>query len=134
MVKSLNLFVPSKAPSHRQERVAQEIRFYVSSTLMRGDIPPLYTEDGELMALPTTVTITDIKVSPDLKHATLYVMPLGGEHQEDTIAFLKASTGYFRKELSQKLQLRVVPKLSFQIDLAFEATKKIEDLFRKIEK
>jgi ribosome-binding factor A len=133
LVKSLNLFVPSKAPSHRQERVAQEIRFYVSSVLMRGDIPPLYTENGELMTMPATVTITDIKVSPDLKHTTLYVMPLGGEHQEETIAFLKASAGYFRKELSKKLQLRVVPKLSFQIDLAFEANKKIDDLFRKIE-
>lgn len=85
------------------------------------------------MTLPTPVTITDIKVSPDLKHATLYVMPLGGEHQEETIAFLKETAGYFRKELSKKLQLRVVPKLSFQIDLGFEATRKIEDLFKKIE-
>lgn len=132
MTKSLNLFVPSKAPSHRQERVAQEVRYYISSVLMKGDIPPLYTADGELMILPSPVTITDIKVSPDLKHATLYVMPLGGENQEETIAFLKASAGYFRKELSQKLQLRVVPKLSFQIDLAFEASQKLEDLFKKI--
>jgi ribosome-binding factor A len=132
MTKSLNLFVPSKAPSHRQERVAQEVRYYISSVLMKGDIPPLYTADGELMTLPSPVTITDIKVSPDLKHATLYVMPLGGENQEETIAFLKASAGYFRKELSQKLQLRVVPKLSFQIDLTFEASQKLEDLFKKI--
>lgn len=132
MGKSLNLFVPSKAPSHRQQRVAQELRFYLSEIFMRGDFPPRFDEEGELLDLPTAVTVTDVHLSPDLKHATVFVMPLGGQHKEETLAFLKAASGYFRKMISQKLQLRVTPKLIFEIDNAFLAAEKIEEILRKV--
>ncbi len=132
MGKSLNLFVPSKAPSHRQQRVAQEIRFYLSEILMRGDIPARYNDEGELLTLPTTVTVTDVRLSPDLKHATVFVMPLGGQHKEETIAFLKIASGYFRKMISQKLQLRVTPKLVFEIDPVFSAAEKIDEILKKV--
>lgn len=132
MGKSLNLFVPSKAPSHRQQRVAQEIRFYLAETLMRGDIPARLDSAGELLTLPTSVTITDVRLSPDLKHATVFVMPLGGQYKEETLAFLKSSSGYFRKMISQKLQLRGTPKLIFEIDAVFLEVEKIEGLLKKV--
>ncbi len=132
MGKSLNLFVPSKAPSHRQQRVAQEIRFYLSATLMRGDVPPRFGKTGEMVILPTSVTVTDVRLSPDLKHGTVSVMPLGGQYKEETLLFLKASSGYFRKMISQKLQLRVTPKLIFEIDGVFSEVEKIEELLKKI--
>ena len=132
MAKSLNLFVPTKAPSHRQKRVAQEIRHYLAEVFMRGDFPPRYTDDGDLISLPAPVTITDISLSPDLKHAVIFVMPLGGNHKEETLEFLKAASNFLRKCLSKQLLLRGTPKLIFQIDQGLEEAQKIEALLKKI--
>jgi ribosome-binding factor A len=129
---SLNLFVPSKAPNHRQQKVAEEVRFLLAQELTRGHIPAHTMKDGSLKTLPTSVTLTHVTVSPDLKHATVLVMPLGGEKIKETLEFLTAAAPYLRKVLSQKLSLRVTPKLRFDIDRSFIESQRIDDLLRSV--
>ena len=128
---SLDLFVPSKAPSHRQKRVAQELRFCLAEALMRGDWPVRYDEQGMLVEAPCSITITDVIVSADLKNATIWVMPLGGEHQEQTMVFLELMAGYFRKQVASHLRLRTVPVLRFSIDPSFSTGARIDALLNK---
>jgi ribosome-binding factor A len=129
---SLNLFLPSKAPNHRQQKVAEEVRFVLAQELMRGDIPAHVMKDGTLKTLPTSVTLTHITISPDLKHATLLVMPLGGEKIKETVEFLNIAAPYLRKALSQKLSLRVTPKLRFDVDKSFIESQRIDNLLRSV--
>jgi ribosome-binding factor A len=133
MVKQpLDLFVPHKAPSHRQQRVAQEIRFCLSKIFLRGDWPVRFDSQGELIKAPTSITITDINISADLKQATVWVMPLGGEYKQEAKAFLDAITGHLRKQISGQLQLRAVPALKFEIDKSLDKMSHIDELLKKI--
>lgn len=133
MVKStLDLFVPSKAPSHRQQRVAQEVKFCLSQIFLRADWPIRFDEQGNVIKAPQSVTITDINVSGDLKQATIWVMPLGGYQQAETKAFLDSISGYLRKQISSHLQLRSVPALKFEIDKKLDQMSHIDELLKKI--
>lgn len=130
--KSLDLFLPSKAPSHRQKRVAQEVRFCLSKILLRNDWPVRFDEKGKLLKSPALITITDVSLSADLKQATVWVMPLGGDFQNETKAFLELMGGYLRKQISSHLQLRGVPTLKFEIDPSFGKMAKIDTALKKI--
>jgi ribosome-binding factor A len=131
-MSSLNLFLPSKTPNHRQQKVAEEVRFLLAQELMRGDIPAHTASDGSLKTLPTSVTLTHVNISPDLKHATVLVMPLGGEKISETLEFLNMAAPYLRKILSQKLSLRITPKLRFSVDESLAYSQKIDDLLRSV--
>ena len=130
--KSLDLFLPSKAPSHRQKRVAQEVRFCLSKILLRNDWPVRFDVKGKLLKSPALITITDVSLSADLKQATVWVMPLGGDFQNETKAFLELMGGYLRKQISSHLQLRGVPTLKFEIDPSFGKMAKIDTALKKI--
>lgn len=112
--------------SQRQLRVGEEIRHILSGILFRNSWP-----QGEL---PTSVTVTRVDMSPDLQNAIVFVMPLGGEHLEETLIFLKEMSPFIRKTLAGRLTLRRVPTLKFVIDDTFEKAEKMEALFRKIQK
>ena len=109
--------------SQRQLRVGEEIRHAIAAILMRGDIPwPVgFTP-------PQGVTVTEVQVSPDLKNATAYIMPLGGVKLEETVRVLNATIGFFRHAIAQNVRLRYVPKLAFSPDRSFEHAQRIHEI------
>ena len=79
------------------------------------------------------VTITGVEVSPDLRHADVYIDVLGNKKQrETTLEGLRRSSGYLRKELSKKLRLKHFPELKFEFDPSIEAGLRIEKIIKKL--
>ncbi len=112
-----------KEPSQRQLRVAQEIKRVITSVLERGD---LRSEDIR----NAFITITEVRVSPDLKYVTVYVMTLNGKNLGLVLEMLNAEKGVFKKQIASKLQLRYTPDISFRADDTFAEVDRIEKLLR----
>ena len=108
--------------SQRQLRVGEEIRHALAGILMRGDVP--WPQD---LASPN-VTVTEVQVSPDLKNATAFVMPLGGVRLEETVRALNNQIGFFRHVIAKEVKLRYVPKLIFSPDRSFEYAQRINEI------
>ena len=113
--------------SQRQLRVGEELRHLISNAIIRGSFYDEHIENNN-------ITITEVSVSPDLKNAKVYVMPLGGENKMDVLNSLNKATGRLKKIISSKISLRQTPKLIFSIDESFEHAKKINDILCKIKK
>ena len=99
--------------SQRQLRVGEEIRHALASVFMRGDVPWPRGFEAPM------VTVTEVQASPDLKNATVFVMPLGGVKLEETVKALNNIVGFFRHEIAQTVKLRYAPRLSFKPDNSF---------------
>jgi len=127
----LKLFTPTKAPSHRQERVAEEVRFLLSQQLQRDCLPIERDEDDSLLKPQAPITITALDVSPDLRHAQIGVMPLGGVGQETAVKFMRANAWFLRKFLAKQLKTRVAPELHFYLDNHFDQAARIDALIVK---
>lgn len=127
----LKLFTPAKSPSYRQERVAEEVRFLLSQQLQKDCLPIEYGEDGDLLKPDAPITITALDVSPDLRHAQIGIMPLGGIGKEIAVKFLSANAWHLRKSLAKQLKTRVAPTLYFYLDNHFEQAAKIDALILK---
>ena len=80
------------------------------------------------------ITITEVNVSPDLKNAKVYIMPLGGENKFEVLDSLNKSNGRIKKLIANNINLRQIPKLQFRIDETFEYAKNIENILQKIKK
>ncbi len=119
-----NKFHDGPGPSQRQLRVGELIRRTLSDVLMRGDI-----HDPELNRL--SVTVGEVRTSPDLKVATAYVLPLGGEGQEDVIGLLARNKGELRRIIGKKLELKYAPDLRFRIDETFDKMDETRRLFEQ---
>jgi ribosome-binding factor A len=113
--------MPPKPPSQRQLRVGEEVRHILASTLLRA-------ESGDPLLDTASISITEVRVSPDLHHATVYIMPLGGEKTPEILAAFKDKAWYFRKAVAQNLQTRIAPRLVFQFDASFDEARRIEAL------
>ncbi|MGD9538976.1 MAG: 30S ribosome-binding factor RbfA [Alphaproteobacteria bacterium] len=110
-------------PSQRQLKVGELIREALSDALMRGHL-----RDPVLQGV--TITVTEVRPSPDLKHAKVYVMPLGGAHGAEIVAALNRAAGYLRHEVDRRVELRVSPELRFEPDESFDEAARIEALLR----
>ena len=99
----------------------------ISNALLRSSFYDEHIENNN-------ITITEVNVSPDLKNAKVYVMPLGGKKKLDVLNSLNKATGRLKKIISSNLSLRQTPKLIFKIDETFEYAKKINDILDKIKK
>ena len=117
----------SSVKSQRQLRVGEELRHLISNALLRESFYDGYIKNNN-------ITITEVNVSPDLKNAMVYVMPLGGENKLDVLNSLNKVSGRFKKIISSNISLRQTPKLVFKIDETFEYAKKINDILDKIKK
>ncbi len=115
----------NSAKSQRQLRVGEELRQLISNALIRNSF---YDENIE----NNNITITEVNVSPDLKNAKVYVMPLGGENKLNVLNSLNRATGRLKKIISNDIKLRQTPKLVFKIDDTFEYAKKINNILGKI--
>lgn len=111
----------------RQLRVGEQLRHLMAEVLQRG-----HFRDPDLSE-PSKITITAVEVSPDLKHATAWVMPLGGVNREVVLPALNRASGYFRMEVAQKINLRYTPRISFELDTSFDYADKIDSLLRRKE-
>lgn len=117
-----NKFHDGPGPSQRQLRVGELIRRTLSDVLMRGDV-----HDPELNRL--SVTVGEVRTSPDLKIATAYVLPLGGQGREDVVGLLARNKNELRRIIGKKLSLKYAPDLRFRIDETFDKMDETRRLF-----
>lgn len=110
---SKNRHTDGGGPSQRQLRVGELIRRTLAEVLARGDV-----HDPELNRM--SVTVGEVRVSPDLRIATAYVLPLGGRGREDILKLLARNRGELRRMVSRKLALKFAPDLRFQLDETFD--------------
>ncbi|WP_188525631.1 30S ribosome-binding factor RbfA [Sinisalibacter lacisalsi] len=109
-------------PSQRQLRVGELIRRRLSDVLMHGDV-----HDPDLNRL--SITVGEVRTSPDLRIATVYVMPLGGEHREEAIAALARNKGELKHQIAKATKLKFTPDLRFVIDETFDQMDETRRLF-----
>ena len=114
---------PNRGPSQRQLRVAEEIRHILANALMRGEL-----RDPILSGI--SVTISEVRISPDLKNATAYAMPLGGALIGEVLKALNRAAPFLRSQVGQSMQLRYAPALTFVEDKSFQEAHHIEGLLR----
>ncbi len=112
-----------KAPSQRQLRVGELIRHALAEVLARGEVrdPDL---DGRI------ITVSEVRASPDLKHATCYVTDLGGAHTPEVIKGLNRCRKYLRGEVGHRMSTKYTPDLRFEADTSFDEGSKIDALLR----
>lgn len=117
-----NRFHEGPGPSQRQLRVAELIRRTLSDVLNRGDV-----HDPELNAM--SITVGEVRASPDLKVATAYVMPLGGANRDEALAALRRNKSELRRAVTRELTLKYAPELRFVIDETFDRMDETRRLF-----
>jgi ribosome-binding factor A len=116
----------SRAPSQRQLRVGELVRHALAEILQRGEV---HDPDFE----GTVVTVPEVRMSPDLKLATVFVMPLGGKGGEGIVAAFERNKRYLRGEIARRVALRYAPDLVFRRDTSFDEAGRIDALLRSPE-
>lgn len=101
------------AQSQRQQRVGETLRRALSDILMRGE-----AHDPDLAR--HSITVTEVRASPDLRQATVYVLPLGGRDEEAALEALRRNRGALRKLVSRAVTLKYAPDLQFRRDDSFD--------------
>lgn len=118
MVKSTS----SSGPGQRQLRVGELIRRTLSEVLLRGDV-----HDPDLNRM--SITVGEVRVTTDLRVATIYVLPLGGEGKDEVIKLLARNKGELRRIIGKKVALKFAPELRFQLDETFDRMDETRRLF-----
>lgn len=121
-----NKFHDGPGPSQRQLRVGELIRRTLAQVLAQGDV-----HDPELNRL--SVTVGEVRCSPDLKIATAYVLPLGGKGQEEVIGLLKRNKNELRRVIGKKVGLKFTPDLRFRLDETFDQMDATREMFARDE-
>jgi len=117
---------PDSPPSQRRLRVGELVRHALSEILQRGEV-----HDPALEGV--VVTVPEVRMSPDLKLATAYVMPLGGKGAPEIIAALDRNRRFLRGEVAHRVELRYAPDLRFRLDTSFDEGERIDTLLRSPE-
>src|SRR3954452_12872640 len=109
--------------SQRQLRVGEQVRHAIAEILAQGSV---HDEDLE----GHIITVSEVRMSPDLKLATVYVMPLGGKDTEIVLAALARNKKFLRGEVAHRVNLKFAPDLRFRVDDRFDEAERIEKLLR----
>jgi ribosome-binding factor A len=115
---------PAATPETRSVRllkVGEQVRHILSELLMRGEV-----HDSVLAA--HSVSVTEVRMSPDLRHALVFVKPLLGADEAEVLKALRTNTAYFQREVAGRLKLKYAPKLKFTGDESFDIASKIDSL------
>lgn len=112
--------------SQRQLRVGELVRHAIAELLMRGDVHDPVIE-GHL------ITVPEVRMTPDLRLATIYIMPLAGRDAEQVVAAFERNKKFIRGEIAHAVNLKFAPDLRFHIDNRFEEAERIEKLLRSPE-
>ena len=107
--------------SVRLLKVGEQVRHILSELLMRGEV-----HDAVLSV--HSVSVTEVRMSPDLRHATVYVKPLLGADEEIVLKALRTNTAFFQREVAQRLKLKYAAKLKFLGDESFDEASRIDRL------
>jgi ribosome-binding factor A len=100
------------------------MRHVLARIFQRGELRDPDLQDA-------TLTVTEVRVSPDLKRATAFVMPLAGRNAPEIMAGLKRGASHLRRLVAREVKLRVAPQITFALDESFEEASKIESLLRR---
>ena len=117
---------PKETPEGRSVRllrVGEQVRHVLSEILQRGDV-----HDDVLASHP--VSITEVRMSPDLRHATVFVKPLLGQDEEAVLKALRTNTAYLQREVAGRVQTKYAAKLKFLADESFDEGSHIDQLLR----
>jgi ribosome-binding factor A len=114
---------PNPGPSQRALRAGEVIRHAMAEILARGDVHDPVIETH-------LITVPEVRMSPDLRLATVYVMPLGGQDEADVLAALDRNKRYLRGEIARRVNLKFAPDIRFRIDERFDEAERIERLLR----
>ncbi len=109
--------------SVRLLRVGEQVRHILSDILARGEV------HDELLA-KHMVSVTEVRMSPDMRHATVFVKPLLGKEEEAVIKALRTNTAYLQREVASRVKLKYAAKLKFLADESFDEGSHIEQLLR----
>jgi ribosome-binding factor A len=112
--------------SQRQLRVAEELRHALAKIFQQGECRDPALRD-------TSIAVTEVRMSPDLRNATAFVVPLGGENTPEMIAGLKRSSAFLRRLVAREVPLRYAPRLVFALDGAFAQADRIAALLARPE-
>ena len=113
----------ASGPSQRQLRVGELIRHALAEMLSRGDIHDP-TIEGHM------ITVPEVRMSPDLRLATIYVMPLGGKDEQEVVAALERNKKFLRGEIAHRVNLKFAPEIRFRVDERFDEAERIEKILR----
>ncbi len=109
--------------SQRQLRVGELIRHQLSEMLSRGEVHDPVIEAH-------MITVPEVRMSADLRLATVYIMPLGGRHEDEVLEALDRNKRYVRGEIARRVNLKFAPEIRFRIDERFDEAERIEKLLR----
>jgi ribosome-binding factor A len=109
--------------SARQLRVGELVRHALADMLSHGDVHDPVIEAH-------MITVPEVRMSPDLRLATIYIMPLGGRDEKDVLAALERNKRYMRGEIARRVNLKFAPEIRFRIDERFDEAERIAKLLR----
>ncbi|MBW4330162.1 30S ribosome-binding factor RbfA [Stakelama sp. CBK3Z-3] len=113
----------AESQSVRTLRVGEQVRHVLSEILSRGDV-----HDETLARY--MVSVTEVRMSPDLRHATVFVKPLLGKDEDAVLKALRTNTAYLQREVAHRIRMKYAAKLKFLADESFEEASHIEQLLR----
>ena len=108
-------------PSQRQRRVGELLRHAMAEIFLRTDI-----SDPDLAGV--AVTVTEVQVSPDMKNASIFVVPLGGANQDQVLTALRRNQKFLRGEIARRISLKFTPALTFELDTTFDQSDRVSAL------
>ncbi len=114
---------PDQGPSVRTLRVGEQVRHILSEILQRGDV-----HDDVLTR--HLVSVTEVRMTPDLRHATVFVKPLLGQDEEAVLKALRTNTAFLQREVATRVKLKYAARLKFLADESFDEGSHIESLLR----
>jgi ribosome-binding factor A len=114
---------PEKAPSQRQLRAGELIRHALAEILARGEVHDPVIENH-------VITVPEVRMTPDLRLATIYVMPLAGRDAGEVVAAFERNKRFLRGELAHRVNMKFAPEIRFRIDERFEEAERIAKLLR----
>lgn len=113
----------AKGPSQRQLRVGELIRHALAEMFSRGEVHDPVIEEH-------LITVPEVRMSPDLRQATVYIMPLGGRDVDEVVDALNRNRKFMRGEISQRVNLKFAPDIRFRVDERFDEAERIEKILR----
>lgn len=114
----------ANGPSQRQLRVGEELRHALAAILLRGEM-----HDPDLAGV--SITVSEVRPSPDMKHATVFVTTLNGDKMDVVLPALRRAASFLRGQVAKTVRLRHTPQLSFQADTSFDYAQKINTLLHQ---
>jgi ribosome-binding factor A len=109
--------------SVRLLRVGEQVRHILSELLMRGEV------HDELLSA-TSISVTEVRMSPDLRHASVFIKPLMGAGEAEVLKALRTNTAFFQREVAKRTKMKYAAKLKFLGDVSFDEVSHIERLLR----